>query len=68
MGGRWQRELVLQRKIYNHMTKQRRSQEVNCKCHLVGEFLFPAGEGLSEYMVHVFETSVDHVSSESSVL
>ena len=50
------------------MTKQRRSQEVNCKCRLVGEFLFPVGEGLSEYMVHVFETSVDHVSSESSVL
>ena len=50
------------------MTRQRRSQGVNCKCCLVGEFLFPVGEGLSEYMVHVFETSVDHASSESWIL
>ena len=50
------------------MTRKRRSQGVNCKCCLVGEFLFPVGEGLSEYMVHVFETSVDHASSESWIL
>lgn len=50
------------------MTRQRRSQGMNCKCRLVGEFLFPVGEGLSEYIVHVFETSVDHASSESWIL